>query len=893
MSIAEFKKQLAKSAVNRGANWLKADFHVHAPGSSDYEYRGDDAFALLGAAIDQKECRFAIILKHQEFPTHEELTKLQKYCRRTTLIPGAEINVFVDALFKKIGKDYYFHCIVAVDPDGDRNYNYILTRAKETFRYRENESYPAGFTSAIVDIGKFFRERGAIFIPAHLHQGKSADTSRSIDDLYDDEAFLGFINEKAFDALEVRAPSTAAFFDGMTQTKEGLNIPLMVCVQSTDSHHHEHMANRNKVTWIRSEKPTFDELKAALTFRHRVRLSEPTIGHARVVGIHVVGSFIKEVWVPLNEGFNALIGSKGSGKTALVECIRFALNTHIPKERTEQVTRHLNHILGSSGYVECLIASEDGSETLVTRRADAPDRITLTDSNGETRQLSSRDLIPFPISILGWHEIEAVADQADARIALLDQIGDAAHIATLLASIKSKIEQARDQLPLLQRAARRLRNSLRELWDLQRKRSSLQRLQQGEILTLQQRYEWLLSSEQTMLGLADGVRAHSDNIAGHIAATFTATLDVPREDALIDVEAAYTAVSNALAQNALQQTASADALKQSLGSIEAASKAAATSLQVAFARFRDETYLPKVSQLSDEDRNTLTSQIQILEQTKQLPLIKRRCDDLLAEVKASATQMKAVCDSVSEVRKQISDSRHALIQTLNAELTGVRLNLLPFANQSARDSVQRRFGEDAELLFTFMNSFGKSSSYENLSQVFDKLAGLTLDQGEWHVDNTLFDARVADLFEVVDDDDLEIHLEVGSAGYVPIQNLSAGQRCVAVFPLLLRNAKGPLIIDQPEDNLDNRYIANIIGPDLLEKKSQQQFLVTSHNANLVVLTDADLIVHADSDGTSASFPSSGFLSCSKSAIRQSVLEVLDGGDTALAARQKKYGTAAT
>jgi hypothetical protein len=112
---------------------------------------------------------------------------------------------------------------------------------------------------------------------------------------------------------------------------------------------------------------------------------------------------------------------------------------------------------------------------------------------------------------------------------------------------------------------------------------------------------------------------------------------------------------------------------------------------------------------------------------------------------------------------------------------------------------------------------------------------------------------------------------------------------VAVFPLLLRNSKGPLVIDQPEDNLDNRYIADIIAPDLLKRKQGQQYLVTSHNANLVVLTDADLIAHVDADGTRASFPAVGFLSCSTSIVRD-VLNVLDGGDAALSARRRKYGT---
>jgi hypothetical protein len=214
---------------------------------------------------------------------------------------------------------------------------------------------------------------------------------------------------------------------------------------------------------------------------------------------------------------------------------------------------------------------------------------------------------------------------------------------------------------------------------------------------------------------------------------------------------------------------------------------------------------------------------------------------------------------------------------------------LPSANRNRHEAFQRGLGEGAKDFIGFVGGFGKATSYENLEEVFRKVAALTLQESTWNVNRTLLDAKFADFFQVIDDDDLEIELNVGAAGFVPIQNLSAGQRCVAVFPLLLRNTKGPLIIDQPEDNLDNRYIADVIGPDLLEKKASQQFLETSHNANLVVLTDADLIVHVDTDGAQASLPSAGFLSCSSSAVRKSVVDVLDGGEIALNARQKKYG----
>ena len=97
--------------------------------------------------------------------------------------------------------------------------------------------------------------------------------------------------------------------------------------------------------------------------------------------------------------------------------------------------------LGSGGYVECLVQGTDGRVLLITRRADARDRITVVDDKGHTQQLTSADNLPFPISILGWHEIEAVADKAEARIGLLDRIGNAAEIRAIYGDIRAQIEQ--------------------------------------------------------------------------------------------------------------------------------------------------------------------------------------------------------------------------------------------------------------------------------------------------------------------------------------------------------------------------------------------------------------------------------------------------------------------
>ena len=106
------------------------------------------------------------------------------------------------------------------------------------------------------------------------------------------------------------------------------------------------------------------------------------------------------------------------------------------------------------------------------------------------------------------------------------------------------------------------------------------------------------------------------------------------------------------------------------------------------------------------------------------------------------------------------------------------------------------------------------------------------------------------LILVLENDDLDIRFAVGKPGepFSPIDQLSAGQRCTAVFPILLKLKDGPLIVDQPEDNLDNRHIARSVAPVLVADKRVRQIVLTSHNANLVVLSDPECIAVYESGG---------------------------------------------
>jgi hypothetical protein len=577
----------------------------------------------------------------------------------------------------------------------------------------------------------------------------------------------------------------------------------------------------------------------------------------------------------------------------LLECLRFVLNTPVPEDRADGVKRHLAHILGSSGYVECLAVRDDGSELLITRRADSPDRISVLDGGGQTTTLSAAQSVPFPVSILGWHEIEAVADRPGARIELLDRVGNPQEIRNHRNRIKEQVEKARDILPMLQRQVKRLDGTLRELWDLQQKRSTLSRLEQADLLALQEQYEWFLLTEQKLASLIESAGKRTAAIPEALASHLTISIsDPPHPDVIGPATGHLMLVSGEVEANIESERQSSEMLQARLAGVQAAAERASAELANSFAMFRESVYTPKVNTLAPKDREILSRQIQVLEETKRLPVVERECDGLLREVKGLAGQLETCCNAICELRIEIVAEREKLVAAVNAELPTVKLRFRRSANHEARQRFQSRYGAEGTTLVEFVQDLGSAEAYENLRALFGKLLKLELRQEQWGVKDTLWDVRLVELLDVLDEDDVELSLDVGKAGLVSIQNLSAGQRCVAVFPLLLRNSRGPLVIDQPEDNLDNRHIADTIAPDLLDRKQKQQFIVSSHNANLVVLTDADLVMHMDSDGAACSFAAAGFFSCAASPVKRSVLDVLDGGEAALTARQRKYGVGA-
>lgn len=133
-----------------------------------------------------------------------------------------------------------------------------------------------------------------------------------------------------------------------------------------------------------------------------------------------------------------------------------------------------------------------------------------------------------------------------------------------------------------------------------------------------------------------------------------------------------------------------------------------------------------------------------------------------------------------------------------------------------------------------------------------------------------------------------IELAMDDGSYRRLDDLSGGQRVSVLLSLLLEtNDERPLVIDQPEDELDNRFLFDTVLPALKRLKGRRQIVVATHNANIVVNGDADQVVQLEATANKGRIAQTGAIE--DPAVRDAIVRTVDGGDDAFRLRRLKYG----
>jgi ABC-type protease/lipase transport system fused ATPase/permease subunit len=128
-------------------------------------------------------------------------------------------------------------------------------------------------------------------------------------------------------------------------------------------------------------------------------------------------------------------------------------------------------------------------------------------------------------------------------------------------------------------------------------------------------------------------------------------------------------------------------------------------------------------------------------------------------------------------------------------------------------------------------------------------------------------------------------IELLDGEYKDAANISTGQRCTAILPIVLLGSERPLLIDQPEDNIDGEFLCDVVVKSIASVKAKRQIVLATHNANIVVLSHADLVLVLRSDGKHARLAAGGAVDD----VKEHVQRLLEGGSEAFTERMRRYG----
>lgn len=153
--------------------------------------------------------------------------------------------------------------------------------------------------------------------------------------------------------------------------------------------------------------------------------------------------------------------------------------------------------------------------------------------------------------------------------------------------------------------------------------------------------------------------------------------------------------------------------------------------------------------------------------------------------------------------------------------------------------------------------------------------------------NGMTDTQMDEIDLLLPEDEIDIkYMPSGSTEYKPLTTASAGQKTTAILTVVLSQGNIPLILDQPEDDLDNRLVYDLIVDRLKQAKESRQIIVITHNANIPVNGDAEYIVSMDSDSKMLRICCEGTIEIP--IIKKEICDVMEGSEQAFDMRAKRY-----
>jgi ABC-type cobalamin/Fe3+-siderophores transport system ATPase subunit len=869
--MSEIKSTNSESSFLYGAEWLRVDFHLHTKADQEFSYAGDAnnySNAYVGA-LEKAGTHMGVITNHNKFD-HDEFKALRSMARKKGigLLPGVELSV-------NDGANGIHTLIVFSDQwlaNGENHINPFLTVAFEgkTSEQYENENGRSSL-SLIETIRKLEGyQRDFFLVFAHVEQSgglwAELDGGR-LKELRQNESFrrrtLGFQKVRTRDGAGKDRPCR-------TKVQNWLGEVYPAEVEGSDPKSIEDIG-KGESCYLKLGELSFEAVKFALfDHDHRVRSllpgprSSAIVEEVRFEGGNLDGSFI-----PFSSSLNCLIGPRGNGKSAVIECLRHALE--FEEGSDEEYKRKLVEImLSPAGKVIVEAKDEFGRAVRIERERSGQPSVFL---DGAYRDVSPASILK-DFLYFGQKDLSTRSESFDESFLdklLADRLDlKAQEEGRLIESVRQAARQLKETLDASEKIAtvQKEKNELEVQLQIYSDKGVDKKLEEMTLFDIDR--QAILGWQGNIERLSNGIKeaADWDETDRSFPSLRSKRTDLIRDDlaqAKVKSEESKQTATTSLSRLLDASTLVVGAVKK-LEPIQVEIKTEVAALQKSL----NEPQL---------DLEVFRKKKARLEQLKKL----LAAGDQRSKTEQTARDLLgAAVNNLQEFWRMRFQEREAEVRRLEKELPEEIRILTAFKGK-------RKAFEDF-LRATMRGSNLQGASYETLRDAF--VDGRELYQARAELEKQLTETaatkvraalldHLADFLTFRTPDETEIIYQGKALG-----EYSLGQRATVILQILMNLRRHPvIIIDQPEDDLDNETLYSHFIRQLLERKELTQFIFATHNPNIPVLGDAEEAIVCRKEGEHFSFEHG---SIDDKRIQDRIVTVMEGGEDAFRRRKEIY-----
>lgn len=611
----------------------------------------------------------------------------------------------------------------------------------------------------------------------------------------------------------------------------------------------------------------------------------------------MTGGFLAEAKLDFADGLNCLIGGRGTGKTTALELVRFGLGLMPDAKTNAQRHKVLDGLIKANltgGRVSIELRTNAGIR-YTARRGAADDVQVLNEAGKPVPVTLDRELI-FTADVFSQNEIEDIASDPSAQLTLLDRfIPEAGALASELDGLYRLLDQMTGDVRRVDREIEDFRAAASELPMLEEKLKGLTVGAGPDADKITQAHT-AKSARDREAQLPEQLRAGVERATQEVTATasgFHALLEVQ-----LDPTMKGGANKDVIAPLDSDMDAFAKALDAAAKTVAAAKDVALERLKLRRAAIADrhatqEDEYRKLVAMLEEAGERATERATLQQRLNAASAAQKQIDAKDKQRDALQKKRREALQRISEIRDKRFAARKRVAERLTQQFPSIRVRVTQAGDlQSYRELIiealrgarMRHTAAAERLAEVFLPEELAKAVASGDHQLVAKRTGFDQERSKKILD-TLREEGAAYAIESVELHDIPTIELLDGSQYKASPHLSTGQRCTTILPILLVQSERPLLIDQPEDNLDNAFIYETVVKALRAVKGARQVIFVTHNPNIPVLGEADRVFVFESDGKQARLRRQGSVDECKTDIET----ILEGGREAFLQRKARYG----